>query len=534
MLPDPAMAADPECGDRPANATAAFGDVLQQFMGHGASPANAGEEAWAVADVGLTSAGTRRRTVVADVADVQQRDPSDDGDEADREVSVGVAALLPQAQPFRPFPAPMWALPDSHAPAPARAFVPGTTRVADEIGGPADAPEGMSAALGLAKAALATSRAVAEGRPMDEAVGPHDVPTADLTGVPTGIPTGVLTEVRAEVLTRVLTKVPAEVPMDVLTRVLTAAPAAVPLAVATTVPGEIPTQVLTKVPTGVPIQVLNSVPTEVAQADPMAPGIVAELTEPATAATPGSDTDAAPRARGDRAPAQGQAKTDARPGRGATIEHPAEREMSPLIGEDEVPGPTRVSAAMPASSHDRGNGESTRARMSPQVRPIERTAAVPVFSLTGGSRVAAPPPLTAMAAPATVDPAGEADLPRQIVQSIRLQSLAGGGEAHVRLRPEYLGELTVAVKVERGTVTASLRAETPAVRQWIEANEGSLRQSLAEVGLHLERLSVSEHAPPTESESRDRRRQPREERQAQQHHRRPRRAAEGATFEVVV
>ena len=74
---------------------------------------------------------------------------------------------------------------------------------------------------------------------------------------------------------------------------------------------------------------------------------------------------------------------------------------------------------------------------------------------------------------ATID----TDLPKQIVQSIRLQALDLGGEAHVRLRPEYLGEVVVSVKVMHGAVTATLQADTAAVRRWIETNEASLRQA---------------------------------------------------------
>lgn len=86
-------------------------------------------------------------------------------------------------------------------------------------------------------------------------------------------------------------------------------------------------------------------------------------------------------------------------------------------------------------------------------------------------------------------------LPTQIIRSIRLQWQAGLGEARVQLRPEYLGEMTVAVKVEQGAVTATLHAEAPEVRRWIEAHSGSLRDALAEQGLRLDRLVVAEERP---------------------------------------
>jgi flagellar hook-length control protein FliK len=61
----------------------------------------------------------------------------------------------------------------------------------------------------------------------------------------------------------------------------------------------------------------------------------------------------------------------------------------------------------------------------------------------------------------------------------------------VRLTPENLGEVTVALRVERGQVTASLQAETPAVRDWIQSNEPELRRSLAAQGLQLDRFVVT-------------------------------------------
>ncbi len=157
-----------------------------------------------------------------------------------------------------------------------------------------------------------------------------------------------------------------------------------------------------------------------------------------------------------------------------------------------------------------------------------------MWGLTGESRLLAAALTTGLAAPVSERPVGETELARQVVHSIRLQAMAGGGEAQVRLRPDYLGELTVAVKVERGVVSASLHAETPAVRQFIEANEASLRQALAEHGLHLDKLTILDEAPQPKSADQERRGQAREEQPRQQSPRRPRPEAESATFEVVV
>ena len=133
-----------------------------------------------------------------------------------------------------------------------------------------------------------------------------------------------------------------------------------------------------------------------------------------------------------------------------------------------------------------------------------------------------------------LDPAAESDLPRQIVQAMRLQWKDGIGDARIRLLPDYLGELSVAIRVEHGTVMAALEASTSAVRQWIESHEPMLRQSLAEHGLHLDRLIVSDE-PQQTSLNRERRREKGEEtQQEQQPHPRRRPPADDTTFEVIV
>jgi flagellar hook-length control protein FliK len=144
------------------------------------------------------------------------------------------------------------------------------------------------------------------------------------------------------------------------------------------------------------------------------------------------------------------------------------------------------------------------------------------------------PSAVATTTPSALDPAAESDLPRQIVQAMRLQWKDGIGDARIRLLPEYLGELSIAIRVEHGAVMAALEASTPAVRQWIESHEPMLRQSLAEQGLHLDRLMVSDEPEQTSSNpSRERRREKGEE---PQQHAQPRRRApaEDTTFEVIV
>jgi flagellar hook-length control protein FliK len=187
----------------------------------------------------------------------------------------------------------------------------------------------------------------------------------------------------------------------------------------------------------------------------------------------------------------------------------------------------------------------------------ERSAAVEVTSAEGPSKPRAmqsPAPLAHLvgptdavepsrpsgvtAVPADTSAAGrsssdEPALEHQIVQSLRLHATSGGGEARVRLRPEYLGEVTIKVVVEDGVVSARLEASVPAVRDWAERHESSLRQALGEHGLTLDTFSV--HDQPSADESRERfDRDPERDQEPRDRQRRPRRRDEtaGPRFEV--
>ncbi len=97
----------------------------------------------------------------------------------------------------------------------------------------------------------------------------------------------------------------------------------------------------------------------------------------------------------------------------------------------------------------------------------------------------------------------------QIVKSLRMQWTGGMGEARVTLKPEYLGEVTASIKVEQGVVTATLQADTPEVRRWMESHTATLRDALVDHGLKLDRLTVSE--PDRQAAQGDRQGKPRQQ-----------------------
>ena len=94
------------------------------------------------------------------------------------------------------------------------------------------------------------------------------------------------------------------------------------------------------------------------------------------------------------------------------------------------------------------------------------------------------------APPAPAADVPDADTPHRLVQSMRLQFLRGGGEAIVQLHPEHLGQVTVSLRVEQGSVAARITAAAPVVAEWLEARQQSLRDGLQANGLTLDRLSI--------------------------------------------
>jgi hypothetical protein len=122
-------------------------------------------------------------------------------------------------------------------------------------------------------------------------------------------------------------------------------------------------------------------------------------------------------------------------------------------------------------------------------------------------------------------------LEARLVEVMRWQAKEGGGRVEMKLRPEYLGAMTVTVQVEGGVVKASLAAESQSTRDFLQAEAGHLKTALEDHGFTLETFEV-----------RDEREAPEEHRQQRQHQqhgsKRPTRdsgtAESGETFDVIV
>ena len=99
---------------------------------------------------------------------------------------------------------------------------------------------------------------------------------------------------------------------------------------------------------------------------------------------------------------------------------------------------------------------------------------------------------------------GEANaLESQIVQGMQRLRKDGAEEIRVTLRPEYLGALTISLRVEGDSVTAVMHVDEPQVRAWVQAHESQLRQAMSNQGLTLERLVVTDERPGSDNRERD-------------------------------
>jgi flagellar hook-length control protein FliK len=132
----------------------------------------------------------------------------------------------------------------------------------------------------------------------------------------------------------------------------------------------------------------------------------------------------------------------------------------------------------------------------------------------------------------STSPADVENTAPQIIQTIRLAWSRSGGEAHIRLDPRQFGDLSVSIRLDGGQVVARLQADAPAVREWLQTNQRTLQDQLAEHQLKLTRFEVVSPGEDTKDPSGKDTREQHDEAQGR-HGRRPKRQEQGESFEVV-
>ena len=153
-----------------------------------------------------------------------------------------------------------------------------------------------------------------------------------------------------------------------------------------------------------------------------------------------------------------------------------------------APVPSRGDAVPTALTDSQwlGAGDTLRhssSGPSSAVTTLHGAAPLPIQpALLAGPAVATEPSAATTApAPDTAD---------RIVQSLKFQVARGGGDAVLHIQPEHLGPVAISLRVEDGAVSAVITAEHPAVAEWLQSNQQSLRDGLEASGLHLERFVV--------------------------------------------
>jgi flagellar hook-length control protein FliK len=191
-------------------------------------------------------------------------------------------------------------------------------------------------------------------------------------------------------------------------------------------------------------------------------------------------------------------------------------------------------AGMTGQHHPNGESRPSHefmrfAAVLKQVAPAaDEGGHAPVAAATP-SAAPAQAPAAAVLSPAPSSAATEtpgADNVGRLVQAMRVIARPGAWEANVRLNPEHLGDVSIAVRVERNAVTAVVNAESAGVCEWLESQEQAVRNGMAEHGLQLDRFVVQRDG--------QRREAPEQEQQQGRRARRGRQAATTERFEIVV
>lgn len=78
----------------------------------------------------------------------------------------------------------------------------------------------------------------------------------------------------------------------------------------------------------------------------------------------------------------------------------------------------------------------------------------------------------------------------QIVEKVKID-IDKTDEIRIKLKPDFLGEISLKISTEKGVVTAKAYVENLNIKQLIESNVDNLRENFKELGLNFEALDVS-------------------------------------------
>jgi flagellar hook-length control protein FliK len=129
---------------------------------------------------------------------------------------------------------------------------------------------------------------------------------------------------------------------------------------------------------------------------------------------------------------------------------------------------------------------------APQQPAASATATPTAFAALVDQKLAPATATAAEATPTAQQPAGPDpyNVAGQIVDNARLITRAANSEMVIKLKPEHLGELTLKIAVDNGTVSATFHTASAEVRSAIEASLPQLRQDMASQGLKVDYVGV--------------------------------------------
>lgn len=84
----------------------------------------------------------------------------------------------------------------------------------------------------------------------------------------------------------------------------------------------------------------------------------------------------------------------------------------------------------------------------------------------------------------------QSDIIRQIVQRMTLNSQGSQSKMHIRLKPDFLGDVHLQVLTENQQVSIRMTADSHAVKEIVEQNMHHLKQELQQHGLEIQKFDV--------------------------------------------
>lgn len=141
-----------------------------------------------------------------------------------------------------------------------------------------------------------------------------------------------------------------------------------------------------------------------------------------------------------------------------------------------------------ASKRESGSAFDRPATGTVQITADQTVASnATAFAVPFAREVSAAPAAATAAPYATIDPQALID---QVVKGFAVRTSGSTTEVRMRLHPDQLGDVSLKLTVNGGTIDASIVAQNADVRQTLVANQHQLAQALSDAGLALGNFSV--------------------------------------------